>query len=117
MKLEKYLTKRRKSIKVLSQGAALRFLLTRVFDYINIVDGAVVKIKDPIEYLKRLEFHKNAKVLRIILFKMKYKIYTDGACSGNPGPGGWAAIILVNNEIKEMFLEVKKIQPTIKWNF
>ena len=51
----------RESIKVLSQGAALRFLLTRVFDYINIVDGAVVKIKDPIEYLKRLEFHKNAK--------------------------------------------------------
>jgi len=43
------------------------------------------------------------KVLRIILFKMKYKIYTDGACSGNPGPGGWAAIILANNEIKEMF--------------
>ena len=32
----------KKSIKVLSQGAALRFLLTRVFDYINIVDGAVV---------------------------------------------------------------------------
>ncbi len=51
----------RVSIKVLSQGAALRFLLTRVFDYINIVDDAVVKIKDPIEYLKRLEFHKNAK--------------------------------------------------------
>jgi len=51
----------KRSIKVLSQGAALRFLLTRVFDYINIVDGAVVKIKDPIEYLKRLEFHKNAK--------------------------------------------------------
>ena len=25
---------------------------------------------------------------------MKYKIYTDGACSGNPGRGGWAAIIL-----------------------
>ena len=51
------------SIKVLSQGAALRFLLTRVFDSINIVDDAIVKIKDPIEYLKRLEFHKNAKSL------------------------------------------------------
>ena len=25
---------------------------------------------------------------------MKYKIYTDGACSGNPGPGGWGAVIL-----------------------
>ncbi len=28
---------------------------------------------------------------------MKLKIYTDGACSGNPGKGGWAAIILYNN--------------------
>ena len=51
----------KKYIKVLSQGAALRFLLTRVFDSINMVDDAVVKIKDPIEYLKRLEFHKNSK--------------------------------------------------------
>tara|TARA_Y100001970_G_scaffold293504_1_gene440806 strand:+ start:1302 stop:1727 length:426 start_codon:yes stop_codon:yes gene_type:complete len=29
---------------------------------------------------------------------MKIKIYTDGACSGNPGKGGWAAIILDNNK-------------------
>ena len=28
---------------------------------------------------------------------MKFKIYTDGACSGNPGKGGWAAIILDDN--------------------
>ena len=28
---------------------------------------------------------------------MKLKIFTDGACSGNPGKGGWAAIILDNN--------------------
>ena len=39
---------------------------------------------------------------------MKYKIYTDGACSGNPGPGGWAVIILVNNEIKEKFFGSEK---------
>ena len=32
-----------------------------------------------------------------IIFLMKLKIYTDGACSGNPGKGGWAAIILDNN--------------------
>ena len=25
---------------------------------------------------------------------MKYIIYTDGACSGNPGPGGWGAVII-----------------------
>ena len=32
---------------------------------------------------------------------MKYKIYTDGACSGNPGPGGWAAIIIVDGKIRD----------------
>ena len=51
----------KRSIKVLSQGSALRFLLTRVFDSLNTVEGAVVKVKDPMEYLKRLEFHKNSK--------------------------------------------------------
>jgi len=49
----------KKSLKVLCQGAAIRFLLTRVFDYLNLTEGALVKIKDPIEYLKRLEFHDN----------------------------------------------------------
>ena len=28
------------------------------------------------------------------------EIYTDGACLGNPGPGGWAAIILINGNQK-----------------
>ncbi len=30
------------------------------------------------------------------------EIYTDGACSGNPGPGGWAAVILRNGEEQEI---------------
>ena len=34
---------------------------------------------------------------------MEIKIYTDGACIGNPGPGGWAAIVLLENEKKELF--------------
>ena len=34
---------------------------------------------------------------------MEIKIYTDGACVGNPGPGGWAAIILDENGKKELF--------------
>ena len=35
---------------------------------------------------------------------MKYTIYTDGACSGNPGPGGWAAVVIddTNCPIYEM---------------
>ena len=34
---------------------------------------------------------------------MEIKIYTDGACSGNPGPGGWSAIILSEDGKKEIF--------------
>ena len=34
---------------------------------------------------------------------MEIKIYIDGACIGNPGPGGWAVIILFENEKKELF--------------
>ena len=59
--IRKISDKEKKKIKVLSQGSALRFLLTRVFDALNTVEGAVVKVKDPMEYLKRLEFHKNSK--------------------------------------------------------
>ena len=51
----------KKALKVLCQGAAIRFLLTRVFDFLNLTEGAIVKIKDPIEYLKRLEFHDSVK--------------------------------------------------------
>ena len=35
------------------------------------------------------------------------KIYTDGSCLKNPGNGGWAAIININNEIKEISGSVK----------
>lgn len=35
--------------------------------------------------------------------KTKVTIYTDGACSGNPGPGGYAAIIMVEDNKKEIF--------------
>ena len=34
---------------------------------------------------------------------MEIKIYTDGACVGNPGPGGWAAVIILEKNRKELF--------------
>ena len=42
---------------------------------------------------------------------MKYVIYTDGACSGNPGPGGWGAIIL-NEEKNETNISGKEKSTT-----
>ena len=58
----------KKYLKVLCQGAAMRFLLTRVFDYLNLTEGAIVKIKDPLEYLKRLEFHDSVSIYKDYFF-------------------------------------------------
>ena len=46
----------RDALPVLAQGAAIRFLLTRLFDWVNTPDGALVTRKDPLEYLRRLRF-------------------------------------------------------------
>ncbi|HVC59128.1 MAG TPA: homoserine kinase [Acetobacteraceae bacterium] len=47
----------RAALPVLCQGAALRFLLTRLYDWLNTPPGALVTRKDPVEYLRRLRFH------------------------------------------------------------
>jgi homoserine kinase type II len=51
----------RAALPVLCQGAAIRFLLTRLFDWLNTPPGALVTRKDPREYLRRLRFHLGAK--------------------------------------------------------
>ena len=48
------------ALPVLCQGAAIRFLLTRLFDWLNTPSGALVTRKDPLEYLRRLRFHLSA---------------------------------------------------------
>ena len=45
------------ALPLLARGAALRFLLTRLVDWLNVPPGALVKPKDPLEYLRKLRFH------------------------------------------------------------
>jgi homoserine kinase type II len=45
------------ALPVLCQGAAIRFLLTRLYDWLNTPSGAMVTRKDPLQYLRRLRFH------------------------------------------------------------
>jgi len=47
----------RDALPVLCEGAAIRFLLTRLYDWLNTPAGALVTRKDPLEYLRRLRFH------------------------------------------------------------
>jgi homoserine kinase type II len=46
------------ALPVLARGSALRFLLTRLFDWLNQPAGALVRPKDPLEYLRKLRFHR-----------------------------------------------------------
>ncbi|MEP3278976.1 MAG: homoserine kinase [Stappiaceae bacterium] len=47
------------ALPLLARGASLRFLLTRLHDWLRVPDGALVKPKDPMEYLKKLRFHQS----------------------------------------------------------
>lgn len=47
------------ALPILARGAALRFLLTRLHDWLFPVDGALVRPKDPLEYLHKLRFHRD----------------------------------------------------------
>ncbi len=48
------------ALPVLARGSALRFLMTRLYDWLHQVDGALVRPKDPREYLAKLRFHRGA---------------------------------------------------------
>ena len=54
----------REALPILSRGAALRFLLTRLVDWLAVPDGALVRPKDPLEYFRKLRFHQSLKSVR-----------------------------------------------------
>jgi len=46
------------ALPILARGAALRFALTRLVDWLNVPAGALVQPKDPAEYIQKLRFHQ-----------------------------------------------------------
>jgi len=52
------------ALPLLARGSALRFLLTRLVDWLNVPPGALVRPKDPLEYARKLRFHQGVKSLR-----------------------------------------------------
>ena len=57
--LRKLTLTEKNSFNVLCRGSALRYLLTRSFDYLNTPKSAIIKIKDPREYIQKINFHSN----------------------------------------------------------
>ena len=51
----------REALPLLARGAALRFLLTRAHDWLHTAADALVRRKDPLEYLRRLKFHRSIR--------------------------------------------------------
>jgi len=48
----------------LARGASMRFLLTRLVDWLNVPAGALVRPKDPLEYFRKLRFHAQTRSIR-----------------------------------------------------
>ena len=59
--VKKISLKEKKSLNILCRGAALRYLLTRLYDYSNTPKTALIKIKDPNEYYQKLITHNNLR--------------------------------------------------------
>ena len=51
--------KEKDSLNILCRGAALRYLLTRIYDYFNTPKTALIQIKEPNEYFQKLIIHNN----------------------------------------------------------
>jgi len=51
----------REAMPMLARGAALRFLITRAYDWLNTPKDALVSPKNPVEYVRRLRFHQSAR--------------------------------------------------------
>ena len=51
--------KEKNNLNTLCRGSALRYLLTRSYDFLNTPKNAIIKIKDPLEYLHKLNLHRN----------------------------------------------------------
>jgi homoserine kinase type II len=54
----------REALPLLNRGAALRFLLTRLVDWLDVPPGALVRPKDPLEYFRKLRFHQTVASVR-----------------------------------------------------
>jgi homoserine kinase type II len=52
------------ALPLLARGAALRFLLTRLVDFLDVPEGALVRPKDPLEYARKLRFQQGVSGLR-----------------------------------------------------
>jgi homoserine kinase type II len=52
------------ALPLLARGAALRFLLTRLVDFLNVPAGALVRPKDPLEYVRKLRFQQSVAAIR-----------------------------------------------------
>ncbi|MDC0215818.1 homoserine kinase [Candidatus Pelagibacter sp.] len=59
MSLVKFSKKEKNSLNILCRGAAFRYLLTRTYDYLNTPKNAIIKKKDPNEYIQKLQIHNN----------------------------------------------------------
>ncbi len=100
------------ALPLLARGAALRFLLTRLVDFLNVPHGRAGAAEGsagicpqaalPAERRRHARLRRRNLGAAGVNSLPAVTIHTDGACSGNPGPGGWGAILKFGEVEKEL---------------
>lgn len=94
---EKYKIIARNKVKIRQRGGELQISWTENGDCIQTSPAKYV-------FSGQIEFeNKKTSYLLSERSNNKVTIYTDGACSGNPGPGGWGFIVIDNEQVTEYF--------------
>ena len=104
---------------MLARGSALRFMLTRLYDWLTIPDGALVQKRTRAEYIRKLRFHRqigSAREYGLIALMKRVEIFTDGACSGNPGPGRLGRDPALRRTTTRNCTAARPTPPTTAWS-
>ena len=114
------------ALPLLARGSALRFLLTRLFDWLNVPPGALVQPKDPLEYVRKLRFHSASPASRDYGLAHRDAGVSDkprrrsssptAPAPGNPGPGGWGAILIFGERREGADGRRGRTPPTTAWS-
>ena len=95
----------RTALPILARGAAMRFLLTtagRLAGGARRRAGAAEGSARILPQTALPPVGEKRRGLRALMTEQRVTIHTDGACSGNPGPGGWGAILSFGDHEKEL---------------
>ena len=107
------------ALPVLARGSALRFMLTRLVDWLNVPPGALVAPKNPLEYLDKLRFHQRVVSARDYGWARERQTSRSGPTAparAIPVPAAGARSCATASKRERIVRRRSRRRPTIAWS-